>query len=57
MNQYKKNNNLILFLALSLSVSVTGCTLQRMVQTAEKKQVVAVTPNPWQPMVSLLTSN
>ncbi|GAA4428312.1 hypothetical protein GCM10023188_12400 [Pontibacter saemangeumensis] len=46
MNQYKINKTLILFLTLSLGVSGSGCTLQRMVQTAEKKQVVTVTPNP-----------
>lgn len=46
MNQYKKNKNLILFLTLSLSVCGTGCTLQRMVHTAEKQQVITVTPNP-----------
>lgn len=42
----QKNKNLILFLTLSLSVGGTGCTLQRMVKTAEKGQQITVEPNP-----------
>ena len=46
MNQYKKNKCLLLFFTLLLGVGGTGCTLQRMVRTAEKEQVITVTPSP-----------
>ncbi len=37
MQLYKKNKNFILLLSLSLSVGASGCTLQRMVRTAQKE--------------------
>lgn len=46
MQQYKKNKNYLLLLTLGLSIGSTGCTLQRMVKTAEKDQQVAVVPSP-----------
>ncbi|AKD04446.1 tetratricopeptide repeat protein [Pontibacter korlensis] len=46
MQQYKKNRNLILLLSLGLGIASSGCTLQRMVNTAEKYQQVTVEPSP-----------
>ncbi|WP_299757644.1 tetratricopeptide repeat protein [uncultured Pontibacter sp.] len=46
MQQYKKNRNFLLLLSLTLSVGGSGCTLQRMVNTAEKHQQVTVEPSP-----------
>lgn len=46
MQQYKKNRNLVLLLTLTLGVGSSGCTLQRMVKTAEKHQQVTVVPSP-----------
>lgn len=46
MQQYKKNKNYLLLLTLGLSIGSTGCTLQRMVKTAEKDQQVTVVPSP-----------
>jgi tetratricopeptide (TPR) repeat protein len=46
MQRYKKNKNLLLGLTLTLSIGGTGCTLQRMVYTAERKQEIKVVPNP-----------
>ncbi|MCX2741539.1 tetratricopeptide repeat protein [Pontibacter anaerobius] len=46
MQQYKKNRTLLLLLTVSLGVGGSGCTLQRMVKTAEKHQQVTVVPAP-----------
>ncbi|WP_276499676.1 tetratricopeptide repeat protein [Pontibacter litorisediminis] len=46
MQQYKNNRNLLLLLTLGLGLSTSGCTLQRMVKTAEKHQQVTVVPSP-----------
>ena len=46
MQQYNRSKSLILCLTLSLSICNSGCTLQRMVKIAEKKQEVSVLPNP-----------
>ncbi|WP_266205267.1 tetratricopeptide repeat protein [Pontibacter kalidii] len=46
MQEYKKNRNLFLLLTLSVGVGASGCTLQRMVKTAEKHQQVTVEPSP-----------
>ncbi|OKL39614.1 tetratricopeptide repeat protein [Pontibacter flavimaris] len=46
MQQYKKSSNLFLLLTLGIGVGTSGCTLQRMVKTAEKHQQVTVEPSP-----------
>lgn len=46
MQQPHKNKNLLLFFTFCFGLTSSGCTLQRMVKTAEKDQQVTVEPSP-----------
>ncbi|RIJ41448.1 tetratricopeptide repeat protein [Pontibacter oryzae] len=46
MQQYHKSKKILLFLTLSVGLGSSGCTLQRMVKTAEKYQQITVEPSP-----------
>ncbi|WP_181163613.1 tetratricopeptide repeat protein [Pontibacter mangrovi] len=46
MQQYKKSNTYIFLITIGLGIGSSGCTLQRMVKTAEKHQQVTVLPSP-----------